>query len=62
MYKLWCEWDFDQDSFIFDSKQAAFTWLANDDNFKEMIEGTEDTIDTYIADGLVGTEFLEIRR
>lgn len=60
MYKLWCEWDFGQDDFIFTSQKAAFDWLKNDANFKEILKDDDTTLQDYIDDGLVGTWFLEI--
>lgn len=59
--KLWCEYDYGQDSVIFESEEKALTWLQDQiiavDGLEFMLETCYDAANLH-EDGLCG--FLDI--
>jgi len=54
MCKLWCEWDFGQDEYLFKSEAEAVKWFDEE-------SGCEDSYSDLIEDGLVGIDWIEIK-
>lgn len=61
MVKIWSEWDFGHEEFVFESESDALEWLENNLNVKEFLEENNYTIDELINDqGLIGFEHLQV--
>lgn len=60
-FKLWCEWDYGQDGYVFDTEQAAKDWLTR--SVKE-IDGDEPnvTVEEMFDEGLAGLDIVTLIR
>lgn len=58
MIKLWCEWDFGQDEYIFDTTQNAFMWLQRTISLETLKELALDSHQQLFDEGLAGYKLL----
>jgi len=59
MIKLWCEWDFGQDSFIFSNEEKAKAYLEK--AMGEELKGLDfNNIDQVFEEGLAGYEVVTV--
>ncbi|MAX04775.1 MAG: hypothetical protein CL883_05580 [Dehalococcoidia bacterium] len=67
MFRLWIEWDFGQDNFVFSSQEKAKKWFNSNKSIQEMYDrdflferGPDNPYDYYDEQGLVSIEELEV--
>lgn len=59
MFKIWCEWDVNQEGLIFTSEKAARNWLAKNEALFECFEPDllgDEAVEDLISGGLITIE------
>lgn len=60
MFRLFCEWDIDNEDVVFASHGAAYAWLAANQVFQDILTDSEiDTSDVF-DQGLIGFRNVEV--
>ena len=59
-FKLWCEWDYGQDYYIFTSEDAGKAWLANRIDENELKELEFNCVLDIFEEGLAGFEIVKL--
>lgn len=60
MKRIWCDWDIGEEDVIFETKQAAMAWLAENEYIQEMAEEHKQTVDACIAE-LFDQSYLQLQ-
>lgn len=51
---IWCEWDIGEEGFAYSSEAIARKHLETNENLKEVLNDSGDTLDDLFDQGLVG--------
>ena len=54
VWKVWCEWDFEQDSILFATEALAEDWITN------LLDNEGEDFQQFKKQGLVGVEWIEV--
>lgn len=63
MFKIWCEWDVNQEGLVFTSVKAARNWLAKNEALEECFEPGlqgDEAVEDLISGGLVTIELVTV--
>lgn len=63
MFKIWCEWDVNQEGKVFTSVKAARNWLAKNESLKECFEPGlqgEEGVEDLISGGLIAFKAVDV--
>jgi hypothetical protein len=55
VWRIWCEYDFNQDQYVFSTKEASIDWLS-----ERLAEDGSFTFDEIYNEGLVSFEALKV--